>query len=221
MQNVSRSYLKNEMYIDVAALEFDIITNVIEEDRELIYSSIDDFFSIAIKFGSDRSSSIEESLAVKDVNHIFNQAPFQSDIVSYYCDAIRYAFTHFVDGRLLQLYEHQQNECWFPKLILKEVLKPNDIDTLPNTITIYRGCYISEHRAGKYKQAWTTRKEVAQQFAFVHYQNQDWFNKADRVVLVTTISKDALFYSKQSSEFEVVINTSELNIDEIYALDVD
>ena len=103
-------------------------------------------------------------------------------------------------------------------MILKDVLKPNDIDTLPNSLTIYRGCDISEHRTRKYKQAWTTNKAIAQQFAFVHYQGQDWFNKADRVVLMATISKDALLYSKQSSEFEVVINTNNLNVAEVYAI---
>jgi len=220
MQNVSRSYLENEMSIDVDTLENDIITNIIKEDRELVYSVIDDFVSIAINYVSYEAPFIEESKPVKAVNDIFNQASFQSNTASVYCDVIRYTFTHFVDGGLLQLYEHQQNECWFPKLILHSVLQPNDINTLPNILTIYRGCGISEHRAHKYKQAWTTQKEVAQQFAYVHYQSQDWFNKADRVVLVTTISKDALFYSKQSSEFEVVINTSKLKVDEIYTLDV-
>jgi len=220
MKEVSRSYLKNDMSIDVADLEAHFIANVIDEDRGLINAAVDDFVSVASKGETTKRVFLEEQQSVKSINHIFNQITFQSNTSSYFCDAIRYAFTHFVDGGLLQLYEHQQNECWFPTLILKKTLEPNDIDALPDILTIYRGCDICEHTNHTYKQAWTTCKEVAQQFAFVHYQGQDWFNKADRVVLMTTISKDALFYSKQSSEFEIVINTSKLNIDDVYAIDV-
>lgn len=218
MKDIVSSYLENQMSIDAYALEEDLKNNLIADDRELVHLVIDDFVSVAIKCGSDKNS-VGQNQPSESINNIFNQAKFKTDKAYYYCDAIRYAFTHFVDGGLLQLYEHQQNECWFPKLVLKDELKPNDISTLPEMVTIYRGCDISECHAREYKQAWTTNKNVAKQFAYVHYQGQEWFKEAHRVVLMTTISKSDIFYSKQSSEFEVVINTDKLDIDGIHIFD--
>lgn len=65
---------------------------------------------------------------------------------------------------------------------------------------------MNEHIIQKYGQSWSTSKNVAEQFAYVHYQNQPWFNLQDRAVLQSTIPRTAIFYSKQECEFEIVVN---------------
>ena len=125
-------------------------------------------------------------------------------------DTLRYAFDGIAYGGLHQLYTRQENEGWYPKIKLINELKPNDIDTLPEIITIYRGCSNAEHQIKDYGQAWSTSKTVAERFAFKHYQGQEWFVESERVVLKATIPKPYIFYSKQSGEFEVAVDTEYL-----------
>ncbi len=123
-------------------------------------------------------------------------------------DPIRHAFAGFAYGGLHQLVTRQENEAWYPKVLLIKELKPNDIENLGENVEIYRGCSINEHMTQKYGQSWSTSKNVAEQFAYVHYQNQPWFNLQERAVLQSTISKTAIFYSKQECEFEIVVNVN-------------
>ena len=125
-------------------------------------------------------------------------------------DSLRHAFCSFAYNGLHQLFTRQENENWYPKIILKEELKPNDINKLPNIVTLYRGTDIAELNSGSYGQSWTTCKNSAQDFAFKHYASQAWFKEAERIVLETTISKEHAYYSNQSCEFEVVIDTSKI-----------
>jgi hypothetical protein len=137
--------------------------------------------------------------------HLFENEPAYAII-----DPMRHAFDGFAYGGLHQLFTRQENEAWYPKICLTRELKPNDIATLGETVKIYRGCSASEHSSKIYGQSWSTSKKVAEEFAYVHYQNQPWFNTEDRVVLQSTIPRSAIFYSKQHCEFEVVVNTNYL-----------
>lgn len=40
-------------------------------------------------------------------------------------DSLRHTFTSFIIGGLYNLYVHQSNEPWYPKIVLKSELKPN------------------------------------------------------------------------------------------------
>ena len=126
-------------------------------------------------------------------------------------DALRHAFVSYAYNGLHQLYTRQENEGWYPKIILTEILKPNDIGSLDEVIKIYRGCGKSEFINKKFGQAWTTSLKVAKDFAYVHYEGQDWFNKDTRNVLVTKYSRDDVLFSNQSVEFEVVVNVNKLD----------
>ncbi|MDQ6970866.1 MAG: hypothetical protein Q9M16_10185, partial [Mariprofundus sp.] len=56
---------------------------------------------------------------------------FSKQAVKEVLDSLRHAFCSFAFGGLHQLYTRQENEAWYPKIVLDEELKPNDIDTLP------------------------------------------------------------------------------------------
>ena len=141
-----------------------------------------------------------------DYEHLFDNEHAYALI-----DPIRHAFSGFAYGGLLQLFTRQENEAWYPRVLLTTELKPNDIANLGETIEIYRGCSMNEHITQKYGQSWSTSKDVAEQFAYFHYQNQPWFNLQDRVVLQSKVPKTAIFYSKQECEFEIVVNVNLLD----------
>lgn len=126
-------------------------------------------------------------------------------------DALRHSFSCYAYNGLHQLYTRQENESWHPKIILTEVLFPNDINLLNETLTLYRGCDISEFKDKEFGQAWTTSLSVAEDFAYNHYSGQEWFDTEKRVVLKTTYSKNHALFSDQSIEYEVAIDTNKLD----------
>lgn len=192
-------FLINEMCIDTQDLTEKI--NSLDCDSCIgdTYKMIESFF-ISLK-KEDAEEEIQRSFL--SYEHLFGNEGAYAII-----DPIRHAFDGFAYGGLHQLYTRQENEAWYPKVRLIKELKPNDIENLGGTVVIYRGCSMSEHIMQKYGQSWSTSKNVAEQFAYVHYQNQPWFNLQDRTVLQSTIPKAAIFYSRQECEFEIVVNVS-------------
>ncbi|WP_155859849.1 hypothetical protein [Acinetobacter terrae] len=126
-------------------------------------------------------------------------------------DSLRHAFNIFGEGGLINLWIYQENQCWYPFIKIEEILFPNDINLLPNDLTIYRGCSKNEYKNKKFKQSWSLEKSVAESFAYEHYKDQDWFNINDRCVVEAQISKKSVYYYRNSSyENEVVVNVSKL-----------
>lgn len=125
-------------------------------------------------------------------------------------DALRHSFACYAYNGLHQLYTRQENECWHPKIKLTEVLKPNDIESLQQVLTLYRGCDISELENNSFGQAWSTSLETAKEFAYTHYRSQDWFDENNRVVLEATYLRDHVLFSDQSIEYEVVVDVEKL-----------
>ncbi len=133
-----------------------------------------------------------------------------SDDVLQVLDALRYSFMSYASNGLHQLYTRQENECWHPKIFLTEILEPNDIDSLPPVITLYRGCDIGELENNSFGQAWSTSLESARKFAYTNYLGQDWFNENSRVVLEARYRKEYVLFSDQSVEYEVVVDPGKL-----------
>ena len=131
-------------------------------------------------------------------------------LVSEISDSLRHAFCSFAYGGLHQLFTRQENEMWYPEIILSRELKPNDISSLPDVVILYRGTDRSEFDTKNFGQSWTTKLEVAKDFAFRHYDSQPWFDASNRIVLQTTYLKSDVYFSNQSCEYEVVVNTSKL-----------
>lgn len=126
-------------------------------------------------------------------------------------DALRHSFACYAYNGLHQLYTRQENECWHPKIVLTEVLEPNDIDSLPQILTLYRGCDMTEFENRSFGQAWSTSLESAKKFAYTHYLGQDWFDENSRIVLETEYSRDHVLFSDQSIEYEVVVTVEKLD----------
>ncbi len=127
-------------------------------------------------------------------------------------DSIRMAFFRFISGGMKELFEHQENEVWFPKIILKIKLEPNDIELLDDELIIYRGCDISEFELRKFGQSWSTCENVARRFAYEHYCSQPWFLAENRVVVRATYQKSNVLYANQAenSEYEIAVDPIKL-----------
>ncbi|MGS8101270.1 hypothetical protein [Providencia sp. PROV_01] len=126
-------------------------------------------------------------------------------------DSFRHAFLSYVNGGLINLYIRQENEGWYPKILLADILEPNQINTLSNNFCVYRGCDISELVSRDYGQSWTLSEQVASNFAFDLYKDNDWFDLNNRVVLTTKLSKkDIFYYSEDYGEAEVIVDTKKL-----------
>ena len=190
-------FLTHEMCIDTQDLVEKIHTLECDELINDIYRMVEDFFA-----------ALQEEEAEEKIQKAFLNYEHHFENISAYAiiDPLRHAFDGFAYGGLHQLYTRQENEAWYPRVYLTRELKPNDIATLDEVVKIYRGCSADENHSKKYGQSWSTSKDAAEQFAYVHYQNQPWFNPENRVVLQSTIPKSAIFYSKQHCEFEVVVN---------------
>ncbi|GMB69398.1 hypothetical protein PBNK5_29150 [Pectobacterium brasiliense] len=59
------------------------------------------------------------------------------------------------------MYTLQENESWYPTIIIGEIIYPNDIHTLDEEITLNRGCDITEFEKIEFGQAWKTNSSVA------------------------------------------------------------
>ncbi len=127
-------------------------------------------------------------------------------------DNLCMAFFRYAKGGLNALYVNQENEAWFPKIILTQVLYPNDIGSLQDNFLIYRGCNISEFNSRCYGQSWTTKIDIARSFAYNHYSSQDWFSENDRIILVANYARKNVLYSDQTDygEFEIVVHSGKL-----------
>ena len=209
-------FMANKMKIDVCTVEAKLNEPFLSDFKEIAVEAIGKYIEEIKRF---------ESLNPERDPYSFSDNEAEEFIRSHYCDlsdrihnekvlqvfdALRHTFSCYAYNGLHQLYTRQENENWHPKIRLTEVLTPNDIDTLPTMVKIYRGCDAAEYENRLYGQAWTTSLQVAKDFAYKHYENQDWYNYHDRTVLETVYSRDYLLFSHQSVEFEVVVDTREL-----------
>ena len=204
MVNLSAStstMLEEHMSIDICDLQ-----------RKLCSSQISPYASALSGIIEQFSNALSSTNPLSKILSIYdNYRDLHSNIsVHEVLDSLRQAFTLYADGGLHLLYIRQENEAWFPKIILTSELILNDIHMLDDSITIYRGCDQSELLSNKYGQAWSTSIQAANLFAYTHYASQSWFNPSNRIVLTAFIERKDIFFSDQNVEYEVVVDTSKL-----------
>ncbi len=193
------NYLTNQMSIDINHLIDKLNSENIISHKDNIIDQIHQY----IKMAQNQSKRCNE------INELY--ISIDNTEANMVLSAMHTAIYSFCKEGLLGLWIRQANEAWYPKIIIKEVLEPNDIDDLYNPLTIYRGCDKVEIDNNLYGQAWTTSDSVSEEFAWNHYKDNDWFNSNNRVVLVAKINREDIYYSKQTShEREIVVNSSKL-----------
>jgi hypothetical protein len=211
-----RDFMSKNMKIVVESIESKLNEPFFSEFKVVTTTAISEYIKAIKEF--EASSLCRDLASFKD-----NQA--EEFINAHYCafageivnsevlqvlDALRHSFVCYAYNGLVQLYTRQENECWHPKIVLTEVLEPNDIDSLPEILTLYRGCDISELENLSFGQAWSTSLESAKKFAYTNYVAQKWFDENSRVVLETRYYRGHVLFSNQSIEYEVVVDVGKL-----------
>lgn len=199
-------FMTNYMKIDVTSIESKLKKSSSIKFQEDIKGAIEKFIK---EIQTTESSGEECKKFINSYAQTLSKKIMNNNDLNV-LDVIRHTFVSFSSNGLHQLYTCQENEDWYPKIVLTKVLSPNDIYLLDQNVKLYRGCDISEYNNGLYGQAWTTSLQIADIFAYTHYQGQEWFNVEQRVVLETIYSKDNVLFSDQSGEFEVVVNVNKL-----------
>lgn len=215
LSDEDRKFISKDMKISLESIESKLIESAVSAYRREIESAIAFFIQCIRKHneaGNRCYDDFEDTPAEKEITQYYCERceAFGETEAKYVLDSIWHAFCSFAYNGLHQLFTRQENEAWYPKIILDSELKPNDIDTLPEVVTIYRGTDKSEYISSKFGQSWTTKEEVAIDFAYRHYENQPWFEKENRIVLVTQYPRCHLYYSYQSCEYEVAVDTSKI-----------
>lgn len=209
-------FISKKMKISLESINTKLKEDCLSIDRYKIESAIS-FFIQAItnqhasgyEFNFD---TLEDSPAEIEINNYYSELheEITTSEAKIALDSIRHAFASFAYNGLHQLFTHQENEYWYPKIILDCELKPNNIDSLPEIIIIYRGTDISEYNNSEYGQSWTTNEHVAREFAFTHYADQDWFTNENRIILKTSYPRNFVYYANLAPEYEVAIDTSKI-----------
>lgn len=203
------SVLRDDMLIDITHL-----FSKINSASMCPYSS--DCFGCLARFVSSLNK-VNASEAINDIAFQVSESVPNSEFKGF-IDSMRHAFISFSKGGMRDLFEYQENQVWYPRILLKEVITPNDIHTLDSVITLYRGCDQSEYISKAFGQSWSTSEEVAREFAFTHYSSQNWFDSGSRCLLTAKIDRDHVYYSNQRKhEREVVVDTEKLRDLEICA----
>lgn len=211
-----RAFMADNMKIVVESIESKLQEPIFSEFIEIAIGSVSKYIDAIKQFeASDATRDLyrrQDNAAEECINNHFCEIikNIESDDVKQVLDALRHSFSCYAYNGLHQLYTRQENECWHPKIELTKVLEPNDIESLPQDITLYRGGDISEFENKSFGQAWTTSLEVAREFSYVYYQSQDWFDEKTRVVFETIYSKCHVLFSDQSIEYEVVVDVDRL-----------
>lgn len=221
--DADRDFMATNMKIVVESIESKLNEPFFSEFKEIAIDAISQYIGAIKEF---EASGVLRDLTCGQDNKAeeFIRAHFSeitdgidnSDAFQVF-DALRHSFSCYAYNGLHQLYTRQENECWHPKIRLTEILEPNDIDSLAQTFTLYRGCDISELKKKSFGQAWTTSLEAAKEFAYTHYRSQDWFDGNNRVVLEARYSKHHVLFSDQSIEYEVVVDVDKLDGVHIHA----
>lgn len=198
--DADRAFMAENMKIVVESIESKLRESVCSEfasiAADLISKSIDSIIKFEASGVARDLYHFHDNEAEEFINRHFCEIEktIKNEDVKQMLDALRHSFACYAYNGLHQLYTRQENECWHPKIELTEILQPNDIESLPDYITLYRGCDIVEFEEKAFGQAWTTSLEIARKFAYSHYSNQEWFHKKNRVVLGTKFSKKMCYF---------------------------
>ncbi len=122
-------------------------------------------------------------------------------------DNLRHAFISYKSGGIYNLYKNREAESWYPKIVIRDIINPNHINTLDKEIQIFRGTSRVEYDSQNFSQSWTTDIKIANKFAFLHYADQINYQDTLRVILETKINnKDIYYFNIDDDESEIIVD---------------
>lgn len=211
--NVGEKFLRDEMNICMVDLIDKIIMSDASQHQVLFRKLVDMLISLKLPneystLGSHKNSENRNYISQQFSKFIEKYNITEEDTAYPIFDNLCHAFIVFKEFGLYGLHKNRAAECWYPKVIIREDIgSRDDIDQLCDEIIAYRGTSKVEYDSKKFGQAWTLAREVADDFAFTHYQGQDFYENTPRIVLKTTINKDFIYYfDKSDDEQELILD---------------
>jgi hypothetical protein len=150
-------FITSAMKIEIKSITNKINEPDLEEHKGLLINMVEYCTQVLIKFEPNRPEPLywmgADNVAVKEIDnytiHSMGNLSNEEEIYKT-IGTLGHAFRSFAYNGLHQLYTEQQNEFWYPKIVLNEILEPNDIETLDDPVILYRGCGVSEHENADY-----------------------------------------------------------------------
>ena len=212
----AEDYIKNKMNICLSDLTAKIFLDA--PSHLIFYNELIEFMIILeppLEYGELDNSNNEDN------NDYLNEKLFEFikkyNIEEYspeyfIFDNLRHTFTNYCEGGVYLMHKYREAEGWYPKIIInKNIGTRIDINDLDIEVTIYRGTSKDEYNSKEFGQAWTIDKNIANEFAFIHYSGQEDYQNTSRVVLKAEINRNNIYYfNRDESEKEVVINTKKI-----------
>ena len=207
------SFLQDKMCICIDDLSNKILKEAPQE-VDFFKKLIDYYIKIIFPYNSENNLSYIEQDENYDIFELklisFNNENILEDdsAASKIYEELYHALRSYTREGLLGLYKHKDATFWYPKIVItKNIGSRNDIDNLDEEVIIYRGSSLDEFNSKIFSQAWTLDKNIAYQFAFVHYVGQPNYLNTARVIIKAKINRnDIYFYDKTLVEKEVVVN---------------
>jgi hypothetical protein len=203
--NVGEKFLRDEMNICIDDLTNKIISDA-SQHQVFFGELIDTMINIKLPneysdLGSDQNSENKKYI-IQQLSELIEKYNIPKEDTAYHIfDNLCHAFVVFKEFGLCGLYKNSTSEDWYPKVIIRENIgSRDDIDLLSDEIIAYRGTSKDEYDSMKFGQSWTLAREVADDFAFTHYQGKDGYENTERVVLKTTINKDFIYCLYKSDD---------------------
>ena len=197
----TRSFLK-QMHIDAESVAEKLDSADVKSSANAIESYIN---TIGDEFLNGRCAPALKALIYDEF--ITRESAMTTSVAAEVLDSIRHALNSFVSGGVTELYFYQENEAWYPKVVITSTIDVSEIVDYPEFITVYRGCSKREFESGNFKQSWSTSKDVANEFAFDHYAHQPWFLVNDRVLVKAVIPKYGVLLTRIAHhEREIILN---------------
>ncbi len=132
-------------------------------------------------------------------------------------DNLRHAFVVYTEFGIYELYKNREAESWYPKVIIRKDIGSRDfMKKLDNQVVVYRGTSNNEFESRKFSQSWTTDKDIAYKFAFIHYQGQLNYQNTLRVIIKAKIDKNIIYYyNSDENEKEVILDERKISINSV------
>lgn len=220
--NVGEKFLRDEMNICIDDLTNKIISDA--SQHQVFFGELIDMM-INLKLpceysglGSYENSENQKYIGEQCSKFIEKYNIANKDTAHPIFDDLCHAFIIFKEFGLCGLYKNRTAKCWYPKVIIRENIGArDDIDQLGDEIIAYRGTSRDEYDSMKFGQSWSLSKEVADDFAFTHYQGEDCYENTQRVVLKTKINKDFIYclYKNDNDEQELILDVSKISFESV------
>ncbi len=214
-----QKYITNEMSICINDLSSKILQDVPQSS-----TFFNDFFEymmnidIPYKYNLNNHSSRNNKKFRKHLEDVFNKFLKSKGFTRkreeiYIFDNICQCFINMKEGGIVRVYQKREAASWYPKIIINQFIGiKEDIDELDDDILIFRGTSKEEYDSNNFGQSWSLSKTIANKFAFNIYKHSEHNQNIQRVLLSTTIKKDAIFFYKNNGiEDEVIVDSKEIS----------